>query len=432
MNTQNNNYNNQLEVVKKSNRLIQALGNPSLLAEKVLLLSLIKVEDRDDIPVTIVDKERYSRIQSVTGTDFSKGLVAEVSNAELRRLSNSRSGSYYDSIKTLLNPSKTDPRTLRNNLVFMAPDENGVLGYTELITSAAYHDGTMYVKFNPEESVKKEIVNLKNNYALLDVSLMMQWKSIYSYRVYELIQSKVGYDDAARKKQGKKPKDSYSYQYEFGELKFLLGILDATADKIVKNTIESGKRPDYNKIAEDMTERTGKGKSCAKYADLKRYALDKAEKEINSCENKDCEYTIKFEPVRNGRGGKVTHVILYVQRRRAKEDSDNIVDNVMSEDDKLDFIDSLRMTSLNNLPTKDLRNISECAGYDMEKINKAVEVMEASGTIDNVTGFILSAIKNEWSVTSVNNTKRANTTFHNFDMKHDYDFDEMEKVLLTR
>ena len=28
--------------------------------------------------------------------------------------------------------------------------------------------------------------------------------------------------------------------------------------------------------------------------------------------------------------------------------------------------------------------------------------------------------------------KTVNTSFHQFDMKHDYDFDEMEKVLLKR
>ena len=427
MSTQNNNYNHQLEVVKKSNRLIQALGNPSLLSEKVLLLSLVKVEDRDENPVAINEKERYGRILSATGTDFSKGLVAEMSNTELRRLSNNKSGSYYDAIKVLLNPNPKDPKTLRNNLVFMAPDENGALGYTELITGAAYHDGTMYVKFNPEESVKKEIINLKNNYTSLGVNLMMQWKSIYSYRVYELVQSKVGYDDDLRKKQGKEPRDAYDYPFEFGELKFLLGILDATADKLVQDAIKEGKKPNYNSIAEEMTERTGKGKSMSKYADVKRYALDKAQNEINSCEDKDCEYTIEFEPVRKGRGGKVTEVILHVKKRRAKKESANVIISVLSDDDKLDFIDSLRKTALHDLPTKELKTIAESAEYSMEKINKAIEVMEKSSNVDNVTGFILSAIKNNWDVTS-HKKENQQTQFHQFE-QNKYDFKEMEEKL---
>ena len=425
----NVNENYQLEVVRKSNRIIQALGNPSLLAEKVFLLSLVKVEDRDNTSVSVLNKEKYKRILNATGTDFSKGLVAEMSNIELRNLTNTSSGSYYNNIKALLNPSKTDPGTLRNNLVFMAPDKDGVFGYTEFITGVAYDNGVMYIKFNSEESIRREILNLKDNFALLDVSLMMQWRSIYTYRVYELIESNVGYEESMRTKRGKDPKDSYKFTYELGQLKFLLGILDATADSTVKAAIASGVKPDYNAIAEEMTKRTGEGKAYAKFADFKRYALDKAEKEINNCQSKDCEYIIHFEPRRNGKGGKVIAVDLFVNRRNIKENTDEITAlpvTAMSDDDKLEFIDMMRKTSLNDLSLKDLKSLAELANYDMDKINKAISVAENATIKTNKAGFVAEAIRNNWEPrTAYTSTDKAGDLLQN-----DYDFEQLEEKLL--
>ncbi len=431
----NSNDNRHLEVVKKSNKLIQALGNPSLLAEKVLLLSLVNVEDRDANTVSILDKERYQRVLTATGTDFSKGLVAEITNNEMRGLTNSNSGSYYSTIQTLFSNDKTDARSLRNNLVFMAKNDAGILGYTELITGAAYDNGTMYIKFNSEEAVKREVLNLKDNYTLLDINMMMTWKSIYSYRVYELIQSRVGYEESIRKKQNKPKKTEYELKYDFGELKFLLGVLDATADSEIKKELGIGSRPNYNKIAEDMTARLKtepksitSAKSCAKYADFKRYALDKAEKEINECSHKDCEYTIHFEPERNGRGGKVTAVKIKVNRRKNTENID-IIDKTISDDEKYAFIDALRATSIGNLSTKELVAIATAANYSMDKISKALDVMESKTDVTNVTGFIIRAMEENWDPpTKINLKKERNPGFK----QNDYDFDELEEKLLAQ
>ncbi len=420
-----------LEVVKKSNKLIQALGNPSLLAEKVLLLSLVKVEDRDTNTVSILDKEKYQRVLTATGTDFSKGLVAEITNNEMRGLTNANSGSYYSTVQTLFSTDKTDKKSLRNNLVFMTQNDDGIMGYTELITGAAYDNGVMYIKFNSEETVKREVLNLKDNYTLLDINMMMKWKSIYSYRVYELIQSRVGFEESVRKKQNKPKKNEYELKYDFGELKFLLGVLDATADNEVQKELGIGNRPNYNKIAEDMTARLKnekKGTTCAKYSDFKRYALDKAEKEINECSHRECEYTIHFEPERNGRGGKITAITIKVKRRKGSENLD-IVDKAMSEDEKFDFIDSLRNTSIGNLATKDLMTIAREADYNMEKVSKAIDLMESKAEVSNVAGFILSAIKGNWENTSY--TKPKKNPDPGF-KQNDYDFNDLEEMLLNR
>ncbi len=410
-----------MEIVKKSNKFIQALGSPSLLSEKILLMSLLKVEERTGENLSEKDRQRYDRISIATGTDFSKGLVAEISNQELRYLSQNKSGSFYDSVRALLNPSKTNPKTLRNNLVFLAPDDSGILGYTELITGSAYENGIMYIKFNPEDNIRKEILDLKDNYSLLSAPLFLQWKSVFSYRIYELILAQVGHENAIRKKYNKGPKDKYEYTFEFGELKFLLGILDPTSDAYIQNKLSSKEKVDYNSIAEEMTKNTGQGKTCAKYSDLSRYALAKAEKEINECNHPDCDYNVHFEPDRQGKGGKVVSIKMIVTKKGTEE---IIEEKVMNDDDILDFVDAIRKMIPYNITTKELKKIAEAAEYDMTKIEKAVKVATSTKNIKSVVGFLIKAIVEDWDV------KEIKSQATKMDNSNTYDYDDLEKKLL--
>ena len=164
---------------------------------------------------------------------------------------------------------------------------------------------------------------------------MMQWKSVFSYRVYEICQAKISFDDAQHDKAHKPRNTEYEFIYDVGELKLLLGVLNINTDKIAQKEIAGVKNPDYNKIAEDMVLRSNSGMSY--YAAFKRYTLDKAEAEINS--HPDSEFDVHFEPIRRGRGGKVSSIRMTVRRRVHRGEE---VVNALSEDAKLEFADELR------------------------------------------------------------------------------------------
>ena len=414
------------DLVKVSSNYINSIGNPSLLSLKVFLMGLIKLEDRDIESTGLLDKTMYKRIEQQTGTDYSKGLVAQIRNDELRRIMNNKSGSYYSAVEKLLSPNTTDPNTLRNNLVFMAPDDSGMLGYTELITGCCYDkdSGCMFIKFNGEESVRRELLNLKKNYSLLPTKFMMTVKSIYTYKIYALIEDRIGKEDFLRKRKNLPPAKEYNFEFQFGELKFLLGIFDIAKDAKIRKALSSSKKVDFNKLAEEL-EKNGEGAVTRKYSELKRYALNKAEKEIN--EREDSEYIIKFSSVGNGRGNKTVAVIVNVKRKFGATD---VIDKKeLSDEEKLNFVDSLRNTVIGNLPLVDLMSIANVAEYSMSKINKAITIMENSGkTINSPTGFIIDAIKNDWNT----NAKIEKTTdFGNFEQR-DYDFADLENKLLNQ
>ena len=96
--------------VKKSNTLIQAIGKTTILANKVFLTALLNVEKRDGCSVE--SKAYYKKIGNLTGADFTKGLVAEFSNADMRSFLK-KSGSYYKTVAKLMDGNSIE--SLKSN-----------------------------------------------------------------------------------------------------------------------------------------------------------------------------------------------------------------------------------------------------------------------------------------------------------------------------
>ncbi|MBQ9862609.1 MAG: replication initiation protein [Lachnospiraceae bacterium] len=392
--------------VKKSNNLIQSIGKTTLLSNKVFLTSLLKIENRSGVPAKEV--EYYRTLEKASGTDFTHGLVAEFSNSDMRRLMDSKSGSYYKQVEELMDAQSS--KSLRNQWVIMIKDkESGLYGSTDVITSTLYDDkaGKLYIKFSSEKKIQDELYNLKTNYTLLDYALMMSFKSVYTYKLYEIVMSRIGYEDGISEEQ----KDSYSYTYGIAELKYMLGILDPYINKEVRVAL-TGQYPDFEKIEEMLSGE----KTMPRYTDFQRYTLKKAKEEID----KMTDWIFDYQPLRNGRGGKVVAVELRMTRKK-KDDKKK----VLTEDEKIDFVDTIQDIIPYNIKVKELKSIAETAGYDLEKVKKAVSVLQKTKEVDNVVGFLLKAIKEDYEVPIQKNT--FNTMIHS-----DYDFDALEKALLSQ
>ena len=245
---------------------------------------------------------------------------------------------------------------------------------------------------------------------------MMSFRSVYSYRIYEMIISRIGYDDWRKK--GKKSQE-YNYDYGLSELKYQLGILDPYISPSVKEAIMEAKTPeDFERIEETISTEH----RMPRYNDFEKYTLRKAIKEINSIENP--EYHFDYSPIRSGRGGKVMGVLFTIKRVSVPLSGDTITD-----DEKDDCFDQIRELISEDLKTRDIRTIAEAANYDFEKVKKAYEIASTSTKdIPNLVGFMKAAIKNSYEMPIRKNT---NNSFLNME-RADIDYDEIAKKKLQK
>lgn len=82
-----------------------------------------------------------------------------------------------------------------------------------------------------------------------------------------------------------------------------------------------------------------------------------------------------------------------------------------------------------NVPERDIPAIVKAADYDIAKVIKAKELfLTQTSKINNVTGWIISAIENDYEVKS----KPKKTAFNNISQQREYNFQELERRLLNK
>ena len=83
-----------------------------------------------------------------------------------------------------------------------------------------------------------------------------------------------------------------------------------------------------------------------------------------------------------------------------------------------------------NLTKSDIKQIIYAAQYDIDRCRRAVSLLkQQTGTIRNVTGWLISAVKEDYRPVFKEGSKK-NGYFHSFE-RAEYDFDEIEKALLS-
>ena len=89
--------------VRKANSIIQSIGRVTLLANKIFMTALIRVQERNGCEGA--EKKYYENLKRKTRVDFSHGLVAEFSSTELRSLIGDHSGSFYKRVSDIMDPA---------------------------------------------------------------------------------------------------------------------------------------------------------------------------------------------------------------------------------------------------------------------------------------------------------------------------------------
>ena len=378
-----------LTMAKESNSLIMRKGRSSLLASKVMLLALLKIEDRDNISYSLQEKQYYAQLEKETHVDYSKGIVSEIHMKDLKKIFNKKSsGSFYTSIRTLFESDPHEERSLRNSFAVMLPDEeSGATGYAEIVVGCHFSsDGRLLIKFSSEKYIRSQLMQLRSNYTELPLLICASLKSIYSLRLLEILSSAIQSTDNSLRSMGQDEVFDYSFRYTLGEIQMMFGVIDITLDSKGKQMI-SMQNPDYNHIARDVNSRLNEHMGIYSY--FRRYALSTAIDEINSIP--EIGFTVTYEAERIN-DQKVTHIVFYVKKKHGPTYKDPI--DVIAQESKGDVIlaiaDVLRSYSLT---FNQLEQIAEAADYNKDTIVAAYNLYEQMKLTQDFTQWFLDLRK---------------------------------------
>ena len=205
---------------------------------------------------------------------------------------------------------------------------------------------------------------------------------------------------------------------------------------------------DYDK-AEELLLSKAKN-SYSRWTNFKTRILDKSVDEINT----KTDVHIDWESTKSGRGGKVISITFYVKyindqntdngdnkEYKVTYTSDGVeivddnekIDRVTYESDFLTEVrDEIKDIIGTRISVKDARAVAEASDWNIDKIHNAIGMLKsASGKIDNVIGWLISAIKKEYTTESVQLEKRASKrkSFSNF-KERENDYEKLQAELL--
>lgn len=155
--------------------------------------------------------------------------------------------------------------------------------------------------------------------------------------------------------------------------------------------------------------------------DFKRHVIDKAIPEIN--EKSDVH--VEYELVKKGQGGKVNKIIFTVKLFKNNE----VEKMEMNKEKKLEYIEQADEILESQLGLKDVNNILEAAGYDLDKITRAYKLSKKQSSIHNLTGWLIKAIEHDYPE-PVNKKGNKQNDFNRF-KQNEYDFIELENELIS-
>jgi plasmid replication initiation protein len=295
--------------------------------------------------------------------------------AELRRVTGSNSGSFYSKLIPVA-------QALGGRVIGYEDPEKGEFEYIPLIQKARYENGEFTIIFNSE--LKKYISDITSNFTRLNLQTMMNFRSDYTFRLYELLKSYC-YHPKGSTATG----ELYSIRYGIAELKFVIGVVDAN-DPAAKSYLSKISKPTNKDYAAAVL----KAKRDTAYDDwtaLRRRVIDPAVKEI--CEK--TEMIVQYDTERSGRGGKVENILFtmqVVQPVKSAPKSGEVTEE--EKENVMDVVLQLMNESGLAMKLKDVANIAEKSKYNVYLIRKAFMLYETSKEkVEDPIAYILAAIE---------------------------------------
>ena len=374
---------------QKSNLLISSKYKSTITENKIQAIALASIQNAKE--------------------NKAGNLECTFSAAELRKLFGDDSGSLYKRLDSTA-------KKMTGSVIGYTNEETQSFEYISVISKAKYENSKFTIIFNGE--LKNQILDIQEKYTILNLTTMMKFEDVYSFRLYEYIKS-----EYYKKKyivQERIKGMGYEMTIPCAEMRLMMGTVDANDDK-VKAVLSKGKKPDYNKAVE-VAEKEKKSK-FKEWKEFKRSVIDVAVKEINEL----TELNIECKTDRAGIGGKAVGISFIITD---KEDTNsNIQAEVIDEEAVyiLDLIDEVRAFITDNIPSSDIKAILESADLDVNRVKAAYKLSKRQKKISNLTGWLIKAIKDNYQPGI--STKSKGNNFNNF-QQNDVDFDELENLLL--
>lgn len=393
----------------KSNSLINAKGTTSLLAQKIFSVG----------------------IQQAQLDDRTGQLVTTLHGGDLRRIFGSKGGSFYEHIRDLVEPEKEKASLLDWRIIY-TNDQTQELEALNVVTDCKFKDGILEMRYN--NRITDQLYQLKENYTMFSLEDTIPLKSIYSYRIYEILKSEFDKQSYIAHRRGENLDNSEPYilVINLTDLKLRLGIIDPNENKEIYNAlkksnvdfeyIEQLSQESAERKKDKGTNKTGKPKYSV-FSTFRKNTLDKAKEELDKLTSIRFEY----EPIKSGRGGRIHSIRFFIYDKKTTRRSVEKKIKVLSTEEKDSFIDQISDMIYGNLKVRDLRAIAEAAEYDIDKVEKACKVLDATnGKIENITGFMIKAIKDGYQE-PVQRAKRSSYT--SFEQNTN-DYESLEAQLL--
>ena len=399
------NYNDKLEFYSpgirysKGNALISAKYKSTITENKLLNCAIANVKNGE--------------------VDSEGSVIVRMSRSQLSKLMGWKAGTYFSNL------DKTAEMLSGRVMGYSNPDTES-FEYVPLITKAKYENNELTIRFAPE--MKDKLIQLTNNFTVLDLGVITSFKSNYSLRLYEILKSK------AYIPKGETAIDANKIRVDIdvAELKFEMGTINIEVGGVKKTLIETSKNnlngtPDYNKALEKVKEQTNDD-----WRHFKR-TIDKAVDEINE----KTELNVSYEPsAREGKGGRIKSLYFYIDKTpvslKKEEKAEEVRTPLMeySEDDLVDEVLDLAC-EIERIKVSECRAIIKAAGYDLEKVRVAHEAAKQQREFKtSYTAFMIWAINegitpNEKS----SNSGTGKNGFNDFAQRK-YDYEELERIAL--
>lgn len=353
------------DYVNRANQFIRSFLYSSAIEYNIILTGLIKSRNNFD--------------------EFGRPCCTVYSN-ELRDVNLRSDGAFYKALeKAVSNLSKMR--------ILVKSDKTGHLMYISVFNTCEKIEGNIRMTFSPEISQFLECDH--GNYSSVRVGYVFSLKGIYAKRLYEVLYS---YMYKIRNQK------SIEVRFELSELEMLLGCIDIE-DSGIKNKVEMK----CSNATELLTKST---KKPMVWQTFKTRVLEPSLEQIASMTDINASYDV----ARNGRGGKVTHVIFNLTYNDVVDQEnyniqfissgkETVEENIIEVESKISdisdegdlIVEVLKYLENEDISYKKAKDLLKAANNDISKIKSAYEFSKSKNGIKDLVGWLVSAIKEDWS-----------------------------------
>ncbi len=357
-------------VVKKSNNLVSATYNSTLMENLLILVALGRIQEK------------------TTGT--LKELSAELYPSELKQIVSDPKHIYRDLDKV--------SDSMLHERVIHIKDDKGNFTKMAFITQVDYKNGVFKIVFN--NKLEKHIISLEQNFTTLELSILSSFKTNAAFRIYELLKSERGLELFRRKKEGKPYEDEVICEFGISELKFMIGLANSSSEEARSMIDAMSPNIDWDIVYEKLD---AKDKKYDSYPNFRRRVLEPAQKELKEKSN----ISFEFEPVASS-GKKYNRIRFFTHSNEPTnpkiidERAEYIKKKFRQTENQMEIPYDLELyadlfdtyVGHNKLAAEDIRLFLDDCGGDKEIVKKAIIQADEQENIHNYVGWIRECVKN--------------------------------------